>query len=71
MAWSFYAHFAGLGSGATDNPVQEAILVACYLPLLAWAPLLIAVTVAYYRRRTGSGSAAASAWTLSAWAASK
>ncbi|MFI1368829.1 hypothetical protein [Streptomyces griseochromogenes] len=24
----------------------------CYLPLLAWAPLLAATTVVYYRRRT-------------------
>jgi hypothetical protein len=29
----------------------EVLLVACYLPLLLWAPLLAAVTYAYYRRR--------------------
>ncbi|MBO0775064.1 MAG: hypothetical protein J2P34_02020 [Actinobacteria bacterium] len=29
----------------------EALLIACYLPLLAWGPLLLAVTWAYYRRR--------------------
>ncbi|MCX4666361.1 hypothetical protein OG453_06720 [Streptomyces sp. NBC_01381] len=68
LGWSFYAHMAGLGSGATDTPVQEAILVACYLPLLAWAPLLIAVTVAYYRRRTGHTGAA---WTPAPMTASK
>ncbi|MGW8378878.1 hypothetical protein [Streptomyces sp. ODS28] len=30
-----------------------ALLTACYLPLVAWGPLLGAVTVHYYRRRTG------------------
>ncbi|WP_206077886.1 hypothetical protein [Prauserella endophytica] len=29
----------------------KALLLACYLPLLLWGPLLAAVTVAYYRRR--------------------
>lgn len=29
----------------------EALLLACYLPLLAWAPLLAATTWAYWRRR--------------------
>jgi hypothetical protein len=29
----------------------EVLLVASYLPLLLWAPLLAAVTYAYYRRR--------------------
>ena len=28
------------------------VAVASYAPLLAWGPLLVAVTVAYYRRRT-------------------
>ncbi|GAA1171221.1 hypothetical protein F4556_006139 [Kitasatospora gansuensis] len=31
------------------------LLLACYLPLFAWGPLLAAVTVAYYRRRRGAG----------------
>lgn len=36
-------------------------LVICYVPMLAWGPLLAVVTWAYYRRRTrgGSGEAAA------------
>ncbi|MER5867173.1 hypothetical protein [Kitasatospora sp. NPDC002040] len=34
------------------------LLLACYLPLLAWGPLLAAVTVAYHRRRRGAGRAA-------------
>jgi hypothetical protein len=29
----------------------KVLLVACYLPLLAWGPLLAAVTYGYYRRR--------------------
>ncbi|MFB9684810.1 hypothetical protein [Amycolatopsis plumensis] len=28
-----------------------ALLVACYVPVLLWAPLLGAVTWAYWRRR--------------------
>ncbi|MFG2721314.1 hypothetical protein ACGFW5_23885 [Streptomyces sp. NPDC048416] len=36
----------------TRTPAQHALLVACYAPLLAWAPLLAATAVAYYRRRT-------------------
>ncbi|MBT2440788.1 hypothetical protein J7E93_11845 [Streptomyces sp. ISL-36] len=55
--WFTYAAYAGLGQGAagthTDGPVQEVLLYVCYLPLLAWAPLLAAVAVAYHRRRTG------------------
>jgi hypothetical protein len=34
------------------------LLIACYLPLLAWAPLLAAVTAAYWRRRTRAADAA-------------
>ncbi|MFJ9743434.1 hypothetical protein [Streptomyces sp. NPDC101166] len=33
-------------------PWGQWILNACYLPLVAWGPLLGAVTVHYYRRRT-------------------
>jgi hypothetical protein len=33
----------------------EAVLVACYAPLLLWAPLLAAVTWAYWRRRRPGG----------------
>jgi hypothetical protein len=29
----------------------KVLLVAAYAPLLAWAPLLAAVTYAYWRRR--------------------
>lgn len=68
MAWFGYAQYAGLGSGVTDSAVKQVILVVCYAPLLLWAPLLVAVTVAYYRRRTGHTGAA---WTPSPLTASK
>jgi len=29
----------------------EALLIACYLPLLLWGPMLLLLTWAYYRRR--------------------
>lgn len=53
MGWAFYAQAAGLGEGqgVTDSAAQTAVLVGCYAPLPAWPPLLVAVTVAYYRRR--------------------
>ncbi|GAA1935907.1 hypothetical protein [Kitasatospora viridis] len=41
--------------GAQGAPTGLALVVmdACYAPLLLWGPLLIVVTVAYYRRRRG------------------
>ncbi len=30
-------------------------MTVCYLPLLAWGPLLTVVTAAYYRRRRREG----------------
>ncbi|MEV0697454.1 hypothetical protein AB0I53_05985 [Saccharopolyspora sp. NPDC050389] len=49
--------FAGFPPGHTT--AEEVILTVCYLPLLAWGPLLGSVTHAYYRRRTsGRGQAA-------------
>ncbi|MFI0710782.1 hypothetical protein ACH4SK_09030 [Streptomyces inhibens] len=33
---------------------SAVLMTACYLPLLAWGPLLAVVTVAYYRRRRGA-----------------
>lgn len=40
-------------SGFADRPdsSQARLMLACYLPLLAWPVLLIATTWAYYRRR--------------------
>jgi hypothetical protein len=31
------------------------LVIACYVPLLLWGPLLLAITWAYYRRRTHNG----------------
>jgi hypothetical protein len=45
-AFAGFVHHDPLGT-----PVQTAVLVACYAPLLAWGPLLGAVTFAYARRR--------------------
>ncbi|KUH35852.1 MULTISPECIES: hypothetical protein [Streptomyces] len=50
-AYGFYAQAAGLGDGSIGTPAQDALLLVCYLPLLTWPPLLVAVTVAYHRRR--------------------
>lgn len=66
--WFVYAAYADLGPGVTDSAVRQALLVACYAPLFLWAPLLLAVTVAYHRRRTGRGRPA---WTPAPLAASK
>ncbi|GGW32024.1 hypothetical protein GCM10010503_04700 [Streptomyces lucensis JCM 4490] len=42
-----------LADGAlTDTRAQSVLLVVCYTPLLAWAPLLTVSAIAYYRRRT-------------------
>ncbi|MFG2718583.1 hypothetical protein ACGFW5_09820 [Streptomyces sp. NPDC048416] len=44
-----------LTSGSlTHSAAQEALLVVCYVPLLAWAPLLAVSAIAYYRRRTAA-----------------
>lgn len=39
--------------GAPGSPTGAAywVMTACYLPLVAWGPLLAVVTVAYHRRR--------------------
>ncbi|MEU4119658.1 hypothetical protein AB0F71_34820 [Kitasatospora sp. NPDC028055] len=44
---------AGGFGGAPGAPTGPALLLmdACYAPLLLWGPLLLLVTVAYYRRR--------------------
>ncbi|WP_190158420.1 hypothetical protein [Streptomyces litmocidini] len=53
--WFVYVVHAGIGPASPDNlvvsPLQQTVLRACYLPLLAWAPLLTAVAIAYHRRR--------------------
>ncbi|MCX5384718.1 hypothetical protein [Streptomyces sp. NBC_00083] len=70
VVYYFFLHilFAGFPPGHTTT--EQVVLTACYLPLLAWGPLLGSVTYAYYRRRAsgqrsgqlgGAGSAVCSA----------
>ncbi|WP_407839387.1 hypothetical protein ACE1OC_28360 [Streptomyces sp. DSM 116496] len=42
--------------GAPGSPTGVAywVMTACYLPLVAWGPLLAVVTVAYHRRRSAA-----------------
>ncbi|CAM5270663.1 hypothetical protein SALBM217S_08696 [Streptomyces griseoloalbus] len=49
--WFACTQAAGLIEHVTQTPAQQLLLVVCYAPLLAWAPLLAATTLAYYRRR--------------------
>jgi hypothetical protein len=41
------------GTRETLSGLAQDTVVVCYLPLLAWAPLVIAVTLAYRARRRG------------------
>ncbi|MEV8568287.1 hypothetical protein AB0436_22375 [Streptomyces sp. NPDC051322] len=50
--WFACTQAAGLIGRVTQTPTQQVLLVVCYSPLLAWAPLLAATAVAYYRRGT-------------------
>ncbi|OKJ66906.1 hypothetical protein [Streptomyces sp. CB02261] len=50
-AWGVYASYADLGPGIPATAAQNALLIACYAPLGAWPVLLVAVAVAYHRRR--------------------
>lgn len=46
--------FGAPGQGLTfTSGWWEALLIACYLPLLFWGPLLLVLTHAYHRRRRG------------------
>ncbi|MFD5099816.1 hypothetical protein [Streptomyces albidochromogenes] len=40
-----------MGAVGSPDGARYWLMTACYLPLLAWGPLLAVVTVAYYRRR--------------------
>lgn len=46
-------------NGPPLNALEQAWLYVCYVPLVAWGPLLAVLTVAYYRRRTQTEGAAA------------
>ncbi|MFR9774961.1 hypothetical protein ACL02O_02750 [Micromonospora sp. MS34] len=49
------------GNDLGFSPAGFALLVACYLPLLLWGPLLLILTVAYHRRRSRHRPAAPNA----------
>lgn len=52
--WFVYVAYAGGEKSPvthTDGTLQQTLLYVCYVPLVAWAPLLTAVAVAYHRRR--------------------
>ncbi|MFE0735380.1 hypothetical protein [Streptomyces sp. NPDC058855] len=55
-AWGVYASAAGLGPGIPASPAQEALVIACYAPLLAWPVLLAAVAADHRRRHTAAGT---------------
>ncbi|MFI8517573.1 hypothetical protein ACIGEZ_07065 [Streptomyces sp. NPDC085481] len=54
--WSAYAQWAGLaGDDMVLTTAQQALFLACYVPLVVvWPALLAAVAVAYHRRRVRS-----------------
>ncbi|MFF8381833.1 hypothetical protein ACF07V_37730 [Streptomyces sp. NPDC015661] len=56
--WFTYVEYAGVSdrspSSHLDGTGQQILLHACYLPLVAWAPLLAAVALAYRRRRAST-----------------
>jgi hypothetical protein len=49
-AWAF-RDFPHMGAMSFSDPGWQVLMVASYLPLLLWAPLLGVVTYAYYLRR--------------------
>ena len=52
VIWAFaFRDFPQLDGMEFSSDGWKALMIGCYLPLLLWAPLLAAVTFAYYRRR--------------------
>ena len=52
LIWGFaFRDFPAMDGLDFTHAGWKVLLVAAYLPLLAWAPLLAAVTYAYYQRR--------------------
>jgi hypothetical protein len=50
--WGYaFRDFPTLPDAEYTHEAWHVLLVACYTPLLLWAPLLLAVTWAYWRRR--------------------
>jgi hypothetical protein len=59
--WGYaFRDFGSLDGIEYSHSFWGALLVACYAPLILWAPLLAAVTWAYWRRRRGESK---TAWT--------
>ncbi len=52
IVWLSIAHWSGV-SGFSDRPTSgwALLMAACYAPAILWPPLLLAVTLAYVRRR--------------------
>ncbi|WP_067186386.1 hypothetical protein [Microtetraspora niveoalba] len=48
-AWALRGQFQGMLADEMTT-AGHALLIACYLPLLGWSPLLLAVTYSYWRR---------------------
>jgi hypothetical protein len=52
LIWAYaFRDFPEFGGIRFTHDGWKVLMIASYLPLLLWAPLLAAVTVAYYRRR--------------------
>jgi hypothetical protein len=51
LIWGFAFRDPDLSGLDFTSAGWRALFLACYVPLLAWAPLLGAVTYAYHRRR--------------------
>ncbi len=52
LIWAYaFRDFPNVGEIEYTHTAWKVLLIACYTPLMLWAPLLAAVTVAYYRRR--------------------
>jgi hypothetical protein len=52
LIWAFaFRNFPEMGDFHFSHDGWRVLMLACYVPLLLWAPLLAAVTVSYYRRR--------------------
>ena len=54
LIWGFaFRDFPAMNGLEFTHTGWKVVLIVAYAPLLAWAPLLGAVTYAYYRRRCG------------------
>jgi cbb3-type cytochrome oxidase subunit 3 len=52
--WGYaFRDFGSLDGIEYTHEAWRVLLVACYAPLVLWAPLLAVVTWAYWRRRRG------------------